>query len=173
MKRTTVGFAIIDAPSVLGLGETGVELLPEAFRAVGFHDSLNAEYLGLIAPPRFDPEPDPETKLPSTKELLEYSPRLADAVTKAFDVQRFPVVLGGDCSIIIGTLLALRRAGRYGLFFIDGHADFYTPEASDIGLASDMELRRQSKSGSKRASQKNRAATWQARGSDRPNDCHD
>jgi arginase len=49
-------------------------------------------------------------------------------------------VLGGDCSILIGNLLALRRLGKYGLFFIDGHADFYQPEASPTGEVADMDL---------------------------------
>jgi arginase len=51
-----------------------------------------------------------------------------------------PVVLGGDCSILLGTLLSLRRLGRYGLFFIDGHADFYQPQASTTGEVADMDL---------------------------------
>jgi arginase len=37
-------------------------------------------------------------------------------------------------------MLALRRRGRYGLFFLDGHADFYQPEASPTGAVSDMDL---------------------------------
>jgi len=36
--------------------------------------------------------------------------------------------------------LALRRKGRYGLFFIDGHSDFYQPQASHTGEVADMEL---------------------------------
>ncbi|MFD4693211.1 arginase family protein [Streptomyces sp. NPDC058463] len=46
--------------------------------------------------------------------------RLADAVGAALDAGHFPVVLGGDCSILLGNLLALRRRGRYGLLFLDG-----------------------------------------------------
>ena len=53
---------------------------------------------------------------------------------------KFPLVLGGDCSNIIGIMLALRRAGRYGLFFIDGHADFYQPEAEPNGEVASMDL---------------------------------
>jgi arginase len=37
-------------------------------------------------------------------------------------------------------MLALRRLGRYGLFFIDGHADFYQPEAEPAGEVASMEL---------------------------------
>ncbi|MGI0024191.1 MAG: arginase family protein, partial [Nitrososphaera sp.] len=69
-----------------------------------------------------------------------YSKQLANAVTNVLHGKRFPIVLGGDCSIIIGNLLALRRLGRYGLFFIDGHADFYQPEASPTGEVADMDL---------------------------------
>ena len=36
--------------------------------------------------------------------------------------------------------MALRRVGRYGLFFIDGHADFYQPDASLTGEVADMDL---------------------------------
>ena len=39
------------------------------------------------------------------------------------DAGEFPFVLGGDCSILLGTTLAFRRRGRYGLLFIDGHTD--------------------------------------------------
>src|SRR5262245_44187407 len=51
-----------------------------------------------------------------------------------------PVVLGGDCSIVLGCLLALRRRGRYGLLFLDGHADFYQPDAEPNGEAASMDL---------------------------------
>src|SRR5262249_971637 len=51
-----------------------------------------------------------------------------------------PVVLGGDRSIVLGCLLALRRRGRYGLLFLDGHADFYQPEAEPSGEVASMDL---------------------------------
>jgi arginase len=56
------------------------------------------------------------------------------------DADEFPVVLGGDCSILLGPTLALKRRGRYGLLFIDGHADFYQPEADPTGEAASMDL---------------------------------
>jgi arginase len=49
-------------------------------------------------------------------------------------------VLGGDCTILLGITLALRRRGRYGLLFLDGHADFYQPKAEPTGEAASMEL---------------------------------
>lgn len=53
---------------------------------------------------------------------------------------RFSIVLGGDCSILIDPLLALRRLGPYGLFFLDGHADIYQPDAEPSGEVASMEL---------------------------------
>jgi arginase len=49
-------------------------------------------------------------------------------------------VLGGDCSVLLGTMLALRRRGRYGLVFVDGHTDFAVPETSLSGGAAGMDL---------------------------------
>lgn len=54
------------------------------------------------------------------------------------DRGEFPVVL--DCSIMLGNLLALRRRGRFGLLFRDGHADPYQPEAEPNGEAASMDL---------------------------------
>jgi arginase len=72
--------------------------------------------------------------------LAEYAVRLADAVGAVLDAGRFPLVLGGDCSILLGNLLALRRRGRHGLLFLDGHTDFYQPSAEPAGEAASMEL---------------------------------
>ena len=70
-----------------------------------------------------------------------YSPLLADAVAAVLDEGEFPVVLGGDCSVLLGTMLALRRRGRYGLLYIDGDADFYQPEVNPLrGAASASDL---------------------------------
>ncbi len=72
--------------------------------------------------------------------IADYAVALADAVGAVVDRGEFPVVLGGDCSILLGNLLALRRRGRYGLLFLDGHADFYQPEAEPNGEAASMDL---------------------------------
>jgi arginase len=53
--------------------------------------------------------------------------RLADRLGELLNAGGFPLLLGGDCSILLGAMLALRRRGRYGLAFIDGHLDFRHP----------------------------------------------
>jgi arginase len=135
-------FAIIDAPSILGLRPSGVEYLPEALKAAGLLEVLDAHYLGRIQPLiPYSSERDGSTHLLNGNAIRAFSLELAESITEILSNRnRFIIVLGGDCSIIIGTLLALRRLGRYGLFFIDGHADFYQPEASVTGEVADMDL---------------------------------
>jgi arginase len=133
-------FTIIDAPSILGLQPTGVQYLPEALKAAGLMSKLGAEYGGQVSPLVYSPERDKSTLLLNPDSIRAFSLQLADAVTLVLRKKQFPLVLGGDCSILIGNLLALRRLGRYGLFFIDGHADFYQPQASPTGEVADMDL---------------------------------
>jgi len=139
-------FSVIDSPSILGLRPTGVEHLPEALKAAGLMSRLNAEYAGHVLPPSssYNSERDKETLLLNAESIREFSQRLADKVMHVLDNdKKFPIVLGGDCSILIGALLGLRRRrcnGKYGLFFIDGHADFYQPDASSTGEVADMDL---------------------------------
>jgi arginase len=133
-------FTIINAPSILGLRPTGVEDLPEALKAAGLMSELSAEYGGRVSPLSYSSERDKSTLLLNPDAIRALSLQLADAVAFVLHKKQFPLVLGGDCSILIGNLLALRRLGRYGLFFIDGHADFYQPEASPTGEVADMDL---------------------------------
>jgi arginase len=138
--RNMPHFAVIDAPSVLGLKPTGVEHLPEALKTAGLLTGLNAEYAGRVEPPPYNPRRDPQTLILNPDALRAYSLRLAASVAGVVQQGKFPLVLGGDCSNLIGIMLALRRAGRYGLFFIDGHADFYQPEAEPNGEVASMDL---------------------------------
>ena len=133
-------FTIIDAPSILGLRPTGVEHLPEALKAAGLMRELRAEYGGRVSPLSYSSERDKLTLLLNPDSIRAFSLQLADAVASVLHKKRFPLILGGDCSILIGSLLALCRLRTYGLFFIDGHADFYQPQASLTGEVSDMDL---------------------------------
>ena len=133
-------FAVVDAPSILGLSPTGVETLPEALKKAGLIEGLQAQYAGQVDAPLYQAEPDKATLLRNPYSIREFSLRLAEKVADVLKRGQFPVVLGGDCSILIGCTLALRRLGKYGLFFLDGHADFYQPEAEPKGEVASMEL---------------------------------
>lgn len=136
------GYTIIDAPSILGLRPTGVEYLPEALKGAGLVSKFNACYAGRVEPSiPYEPYRDPKTLLKNAAAIKAFSLNLAEVVCGEISKGNFPIMLGGDCSIIIGALLGLkRRGGRHGLFFIDGHSDFYQPQASTTGEVADMDL---------------------------------
>jgi arginase len=139
-------YALLEAPSNLGLRrpspgrEPGVRRLPEALEAAGFSRRIGASHAGRVEPPVYTGEIDPETGIREAPAIREYSLRLADAVGRVLDEHRFPVVLGGDCSILLGNMLALHRRGRYGLFFLDAHTDLAKPELSGTKAAAGMDL---------------------------------
>jgi arginase len=133
-------FAIVEAPSVLGLFPKGVETLPEALLGAGLAERIGARRAGRVEPPAYDPRRDPETRLLNPRGLAQYAVALADRLEPLLEAREFPVVLGGDCSILLGCTLANRRRGRAGLLFLDGHADFYQPEAEPNGEAASMDL---------------------------------
>lgn len=133
-------YAIIEAPSILGLRPNGVERLPAALLDLGLAEALQARGAARLETPAYDPVRDPATGTLNAQAIAAWTPRLADAFEDALDRGEFPVVLGGDCSIVLGPTLALKRRGRYGLLFVDGHADFYQPEANPNGEAASMDL---------------------------------
>jgi arginase len=132
--------AIVEAPSILGLKPTGVDGLPARLLELGLAERIGARRAGVVVPPPYGPERDAETGTLNAHAIAAWTPRLADAVEAVLDAGEFPVVLGGDCSVLLGGTLALRRRGRYGLLFIDGHADFYQPEVNPNGEAASMDL---------------------------------
>ena len=138
-----LSFAILEAPSALGHvpEHRGVERAPEVLLEAGLADGLAARRAGRVDATGYSPTRDPETQIMNPRALSDYSPLLADAVAETLDAGEFPVVLGGDCSILLGTMLALRRRGRYGLLYIDADADFFQPAVNPIrGAASASDL---------------------------------
>src|SRR5262245_31288176 len=118
-------YAIIEAPSALGSQLSGVEHAPQALLEAGLATRLNARLAGRVDPAPYDSVRDFNTGFLNPRGVASYARSLAPLVERAVRHQEFPVVLGGDCSILLGAALALRGLGRYGLLFIDGHSDFY------------------------------------------------
>ncbi|WP_028812718.1 arginase family protein [Streptomyces flavidovirens] len=132
--------AVVEAPSVLGLRPSGVQDASAALLDTGLLRHLGAVWAGRVEAPVYDPRRDGDTGILNPAGIARYSVQLADRVGGVLGRGCFPVVLGGDCSILLGNLLALRRRGRYGLLFLDGHTDFYQPSAEPAGEAASMEL---------------------------------
>jgi len=136
-------YAIVEAPSMLGTSSQfgGVQRMPEALLGAGLAEAIGARRAGRVEPPSYVPGRDPETQVTNVHGLRDYARRLADAVGDVLGRGEFPVVLGGDCSILLGSLLAAARRGRHGIVFIDGHIDFYPPENTEwngVGAASEL-----------------------------------
>jgi arginase len=142
------GIAVLDAPSNLGLRPPTPTSVPGCAKAPGAlrdHEllaRLEARDAGCVTPPRYDPGNwRPGDGVCQAAEIAWYSRRLADRVGAILDADEFPVVLGGDCSILLGCGLAVRRMANrddlpYGLVYLDGHSDFRHPgNASYVGAA--------------------------------------
>ena len=133
-------FAVIEAPSILGLKPTGVERLPDTLRGHGLVERLGAREAARLPSPPYIAARPPDTGTLNADGIAAFAAALAAAVGDVVARGECPIVLGGDCSILLGSLLACKRRGRYGLLFIDGHADFYQPEANPNGEAASMDL---------------------------------
>ena len=131
---------IVEVPSPLGLRPSGVELAPEVLRAVGLHSRLGCDDARRVAVPPYDARRDSATGVLNPDGIAEVARSLADVIESALQAHRLPVVLGGDCSILLGPLLALRRRGRYGLVYLDGHADFQHPDDEPHGEVASLDL---------------------------------
>ena len=139
--------AIIGAPSSIGLSlyDDGlvrhVNRAPSVLRERGLIDRLHAVDLGDVAPPRYRDFQMTPGRPRNEPELVAYSRSLGDRVSRALSNGHFALVLGGDCSIVLGCLLAARRrTAPVGLAYVDAHADFATPDDSRNGSASGMAL---------------------------------
>jgi len=135
--------SVISAPSNLGLvplpngNLSGVTETPEALIDAGLLQKLDAEFQSKLPVPAYERKRDTETYILNPYPIRDFALSVAIEVAKAITNDRFPLVLGGDCSILLGNMLALKRLGRYGLFFLDGHSDFYqpSPDLLDSGVA--------------------------------------
>ncbi|WP_200957042.1 arginase family protein [Lysobacter sp. Root916] len=144
---------VIDAPSNLGLRppapgvEPGARKLAAALRDTGLVARLGAREGGRVDAPAYSPDPDHAVGFRNGTALAAYSRTLADRLEPLLGRDEFVLVLGGDCSVLLGSSLALKRRGRYGLAFVDAHDDYsyardrkryrgiYTAAGLDLGLA--------------------------------------
>ena len=135
---------ILEFPSNLGLKEPsqghepGVRKLPEWLRQHHFHQLIAPEAICVLPPPPYRMHLDPESRVLNTDALAQYAEEEAKLLNEVLSDQKFPLVLGGDCSILIGSALALKQRGSYALFYLDGHTDFIEPPQSGTGGAGGM-----------------------------------
>ncbi|KFZ77613.1 arginase [Amycolatopsis sp. MJM2582] len=121
---------LLDAPSNLGLRPPAEGVVPGCYKAPGalrdhgLLTRLGAADGGVVTPPRYLPAWSPDGGVRNAAGIAAYTEALAARLAKIRADGGFPVVLGGDCSIALAAMLTLRREGRYGIVYFDGHDDF-------------------------------------------------
>jgi arginase len=120
----------------------GEQAAPDALRTAGL-SALVGRDLGDAATVIDSAQRDEHTGVLALRETVRAAHALANALAQALHVLpgRRPLVVGGDCSILLGIFPALRRqVGPAGLWFLDGHPDYLDGPASDTGETADMDL---------------------------------
>jgi arginase len=97
---------------------------------------LKARDAGVVVPPRYRSEWQAGEGDRNADAIAVFSKELAKRIDQVQNLDLFPLVLGGDCSILIGNGLALKKKGRFGLVYCDAHSDFrHEGNAEAIGAA--------------------------------------
>jgi arginase len=133
---------LLSAPSNLGLrppepgSVPGAAKAPEALREAGLFArfaELGATDSGIVLAGRYvdDDATRPSGRVRNESAMIDHSQRLATRIGMAIDRGEAPLVIGGDCAILLGAGLATARRGGVGLVHIDGHTDFRHPGNSD------------------------------------------
>ncbi|HYF67798.1 MAG TPA: arginase family protein [Ohtaekwangia sp.] len=134
---------IISAPSILGLKPNGVEDLGNGLLASGLAEVLGVKHELICTDTLNDTYSvarEATTNMLNPRAIRDFSLTLGKVVWDTMTKERFPLILGGDCSILIGIMSGLKAKRNCGLIFLDAHADFYRPEQSITGEAADMDL---------------------------------
>lgn len=119
----------------------GVERMPAALRAAGLPERLGARDLGDLPVSIDDSRRDPATGIIGFDAVRASSAATRDALGAMLARGERPLLIGGDCTLLIGACAALKDGfGRYGLAFVDGHLDFYDGRTSPTGETADMDL---------------------------------
>lgn len=140
--------AVVGAPSSIGIrpyddGEQRhLDRAPSVLRGRNLVSRLGAIDFGDVTPPPYRDYARPVEHARNEELVLAYSRALAERVVSATYGNRFAVVIGGDCSIVLGCLLAARErlGGPVGLVYLDAHADFSIARESATGSISGMTL---------------------------------
>jgi arginase len=130
---------VMGVPLDLGAGRRGVDMGPSAMRAARLHSTLTGlgyevDDLGNIAAVEAEERRVKDPRLRYLDEVLLVCKRLSQKVTKVVSAGDFPLILGGDHSIAMGTWAGLAQVGRNeGILWIDAHGDFNTNETTPSG----------------------------------------
>ena len=136
--------ALIGVPTNSSGRTGGVARGPSALRNAGLVSALGqlcrVQDEGDVIIHSPTTERDPASGIIAYASLASMVQSVRTLVSRVLNDGRFPLVIGGDCPILLGCLAASIENYRIGLVFVDGHEDAYPPHKSPTGEAADMEL---------------------------------
>ena len=139
--------AVIGAPLDLGAGRRGVDMGPSAIRYAGLEQALVTKLgarvhdLGNVAAPVAESTAMGDDRTRFLSQILDLCDEVAALVRASRVAGRMPIVLGGDHSVALGSLVGMASVdGPGGVLWIDAHGDLNTPESSPTGNVHGMVL---------------------------------
>jgi arginase len=129
---------VIGAPSSAGAYAPGQEKAPAAFRRHGLIEVLSeggrrVADRGDVPGFRWRPDPARPSAM-NAREVQRVAKAVAERVAVAMDKDARAIVLGGDCTVELGSVAGASRGGSVGLVYIDLDCDLNPPEESDGAL---------------------------------------
>lgn len=97
----------------------------------GLAEKLRANAISKLMRPVYSTEPQIGTRIRNGYGIRDFNLQLAAEVAKVQESANFPLIIGGDCSILLGALAGSRRAGPISLIHIDEHSDYHHPDNYD------------------------------------------
>ncbi|HSK02559.1 MAG TPA: arginase [Kofleriaceae bacterium] len=136
---------LLGVPLGLGACAAGPERGPDAIRAAGLPAALGAwahavTDRGNLAAPRLASAAVGDPALRHLEPIVDVAARLSAETAAVVGRGSFPLVLGGDHSIALGSIRGAARGRRIGVVWMDAHADFNTAETSPSGNIHGMPL---------------------------------
>jgi arginase len=134
------GWTLVGAPLDCSATDRGEARAPAALRDAGLANAVCRD-AGDANTRMNDPTRDARTGVIGFRRLVEASYNIRLAVVGVLERGEKPLVVGGDCSILIGAMAAAKgRLGHIGIAFLDGHVDYFGGDTSPSGEAADMDL---------------------------------
>ncbi|HTI13950.1 MAG TPA: arginase [Dictyobacter sp.] len=130
---------VIGAPIDLGADRRGVDIGPRAIRYAGLQEQLQrlghaVHDMGDLNIPLPETEPAGNPRLKYLEPIISLSEELAPIVTEGFEQQEFPLILGGDHSLALGSVSGVAKAHpNVGVIWVDAHTDFNIEDTTPSG----------------------------------------
>ncbi len=135
---------IIGVPTDYGANRRGVDMGPSAVRYAGLTAAIDRTQRAwqdngdiTVPPPADRPSADGSQSLAAVQTMAD---TVAAEVQQAIEAGTLPLVLGGDHSVSIGSLVGTATTANVGVLWLDAHGDLNTPETSSTGNIHGMPL---------------------------------